>query len=1363
MAAKPDCFVDRNVRQRLKDGGLSEPQLLSHWRNTAAYVLLGDPGSGKTTALEREASEAGGQVISATDFGIIPTPKSAKGITYFIDGLDERRADAGSESEALNSMRKQLIALKKPKFRISCREIDWRSTVDGGALKAVSPDGEIVELHLEPLSDADVQTILANPSYQVADPVNLWRRLTLLGLDGWLRNPMALELILKAVLRAGSGQLSTSKLDIFQLACEQLASESNPHHRAARRRAPPPIDQILDDAGKLFAMLLLASEAGVSVSPDMGQSAKLSLESIPNELKFSDIQAALASKLFSTSAGHSAPRHRTIAEYLGAKAIGGLIENGLPIGRVLAMMSGQDGGIVEPLRGLHAWMAVTCPQARTQLIDRDPLGVVMYGDVRGFSKSEKRQVFDALGREAKRYAWFRSGAWNAHPFSALGTQDMVAAMQKILSSNERSVAHQSLMDCVMDAIQFGDDLPEMLPYLEQVMRNATLILRVRVSALKAWLAQAKSDVAPARQWLDDIKAGLIEDPDDSLRGALLHALYPEFVLPSEVTTYFSQAKQKNLVGGYRYFWSTQLVEKTPAGRFGELADSIAKLSIDRSQLYGDVVLCRILGEIISAALHESGIDSSIDRVVTWLRIGQGAHDDIAIKDLDAAGIRDWLSNNPNTLKRIYRQLCLDEQTKTHANDLHFWRADQLLYGAKRPRDWLKWELILAENTESVELTRFYVQNSANAVLNNPLDFDISAGDVEVWIAQNLNRWPQAKDWVTQIWFVPLDSWQSDQSRRDCEYQAERYQAQLIRRQEFGKQAAKREKGLVNVGVVHAFALAYKNRYFDIVGETPEARIQDLTGGDATEVAAAMRHLLTSLDRNDLPTVRDIVLTGVQGKEHLIRPACLVAAEIAFATNPDVLTTWNDDLLKRLVAFWLTDGTDNEPEWYTAAVRLKPRLVAEVMVPYAIQSIRKRLAFNVTGLWALAKNEDRTDFAREVVPTVLEKFPVRANEKQLSCLVQELMPAALKHLQPKQLSVISVERLANTSIDAGQRIAWLALSTFQNNPASAKALVKFLGKSQTRARHLMHALVGQVDMNHLALNIETQSLLIELLGASVSPALPNGFAWVGTGERGRDLLRLMIAGLAGSTDNAAGRELVRLRSLPALSAWFTSLDGAISDNTRSVRAASFIHASPQAVARTLANKAPANAADLQALVIDQLVDVGKEIRGSANNILDQFWTEILADVARKSQIENVCRDRLKQLLQNRLQHLNVLLDKESYAAGDKRMDLRAAISVDGKRRVVPIEIKKEDHKNVWTAWRDQLDKQYLNEPDSGGYGIYVVLWFGRAPKAFEGVKPKCAAEMATMLRNRIPAADRVRIAVLVMDLSLESEKPSAKKR
>lgn len=49
-----------------------------------------------------------------------------------------------------------------------------------------------------------------------------------------------------------------------------------------------------------------------------------------------------------------------------------------------------------------------------------------------------------------------------------------------------------------------------------------------------------------------------------------------------------------------------------------------------------------------------------------------------------------------------------------------------------------------------------------------------------------------------------------------------------------------------------------------------------------------------------------------------------------------------------------------------------------------------------------------------------------------------------------------------------------------------------------------------------------------------------------------------------------------------------------------------------------------------------------------------------------------------------------------------------INVSGSLRMVPVDIKKESHNKVWTAWQHQLDGSYTTHPAAKGVGIYLVL-------------------------------------------------------
>ena len=94
---------------------------------------------------------------------------------------------------------------------------------------------------------------------------------------------------------------------------------------------------------------------------------------------------------------------------------------------------------------------------------------------------------------------------------------------------------------------------------------------------------------------------------------------------------------------------------------------------------------------------------------------------------------------------------------------------------------------------------------------------------------------------------------------------------------------------------------------------------------------------------------------------------------------------------------------------------------------------------------------------------------------------------------------------------------------------------------------------------------------------------------------------------------------------------------------------------------------------------------------------------------------------------------------------------------GRRVTVPIEVKKENHVELWNAWRSQLQRLYTIDPAAGGYGMYLVLWFGLQPRSTpDGTKPLNATHLQKLLLDLIPEPDRHRIAVLVLDLSLSAK-------
>ena len=124
------------------------------------------------------------------------------------------------------------------------------------------------------------------------------------------------------------------------------------------------------------------------------------------------------------------------------------------------------------------------------------------------------------------------------------------------------------------------------------------------------------------------------------------------------------------------------------------------------------------------------------------------------------------------------------------------------------------------------------------------------------------------------------------------------------------------------------------------------------------------------------------------------------------------------------------------------------------------------------------------------------------------------------------------------------------------------------------------------------------------------------------------------------------------------------------------------------------------------------------------------------------------------LTERLDRLGVDAIKEGYYAEDKRADIR--VSFGGASGFnVPIEIKKDNHSDLWRAVREQLIERYIHDPGADGFGIYLVFWFGgrNMPLPQEGKKPRSAAELEERLRQTLTVEESRRIRVCVIDCAL----------
>ena len=97
VASRTCTVVDDREPQR--DG--DRQATLTDYADTAAYVLIAEPGAGKTTAFETEVAKQGGICVTVRNFLRFDRPEW-RDATLFLDGLDESRAGPGDTRTPLD-------------------------------------------------------------------------------------------------------------------------------------------------------------------------------------------------------------------------------------------------------------------------------------------------------------------------------------------------------------------------------------------------------------------------------------------------------------------------------------------------------------------------------------------------------------------------------------------------------------------------------------------------------------------------------------------------------------------------------------------------------------------------------------------------------------------------------------------------------------------------------------------------------------------------------------------------------------------------------------------------------------------------------------------------------------------------------------------------------------------------------------------------------------------------------------------------------------------------------------------------------------------------------------------------------------
>ena len=620
---------------------------LSELRSARAYVLLGEPGAGKSTAFKEEKKKHDGNAVEITARRFIrcnPEDRPEwRNRTLFIDGLDEVRAGGSDPRKPLDSLVWRLEQLGKPRFRLSCREDAWLGRNDLCELSSVAESEEVHLLRLDPLGIEDAHRILAAAG--VPDSRFFYWKARERGLRTFLENPLLLDILVRA---NASGSWPEGRLATFERACETLARETNREHLDGRDGEPFAVEEVILAAGQLCSILLLCGKSGWSRrGPGDEEFPRVSEAGNRQAL----LKYALDTKLFEGNAETGRrPRHRQFAEFLAAWHLDHVIqERGLPASRVLAWMRGMDGIVVPDLRGVSLWLSARNREFRRPVIESDPVGVTFHGDAERFTREETALLISGLEAQLKhqrlkQYGELSSpasvGALMAGPgreilYGMLRARDRSEVRRDLVEHLLRGLGEATLRNAGSRDAGSGRDRKESCAVLVATVRDSSWRSSVRSRALVELIRVIEDQpegLSILLGLLRDLAAGVLaEDESGTLGLRLLERLFPKHMGAKEFWVYVEQLwtvppPSVRLWDLNKSRWAGRIVRASTPGSVRILletlvgnADRLNKiLAQNEAEEFAEVVLTR--------ALELLGENTETAELYDWFEVVKTAED-----------------------------------------------------------------------------------------------------------------------------------------------------------------------------------------------------------------------------------------------------------------------------------------------------------------------------------------------------------------------------------------------------------------------------------------------------------------------------------------------------------------------------------------------------------------------------------------------------------------------------------------------------------------------------------------------------------------------------------------------------------------
>ena len=571
------------------DGWLSFNPALRSFEEIAdvpCLALLGEPGIGKSTALqdavgavEAAAVSSGDLVLSinlagvGSDVGLYrrvfddPVFRTwhagSAHLHLFFDSFDEALLEVGSIATVLLDELKRCDR-DRLSLRIACRTAEWPERLDNGLPLLFGPE-KFAALELVPLRRRDVE---GAAQIEELDSGAFVRELLVREVVPLAIKPVTLGFLFN-LYREG-GTFPRRQGELYRRGCLLLADERDRDRRERERAGDLSGAERLAIAERLAAVSMFAARDSVWLVPDRGDkpdtavtlaeltggvehvAADVAAASLTVDVTEAAVRETLRTGLFSARGSYALGfAHQTYAEFLAARY---LVNHRMPVSEVMNLLSGHGesaGRLVPQLHEVAGWLATLEPRIFAAILERDP-EVLLRSDVRMASEDARERLVEEvllLAREQRLPASGRAS------FGKLAHPRLAEQLRPIVTDRTGDrLVRRTAVDIAEEC-----GLAELADDLIAIAADATEAYPTRVDA--AWAVTRLGDDAAKERLRPFLSIAPDQDPDDELKGCALRALWPQALTLDKLLAAMTPPQRPDLIGGYSMFLSHDLVSE----------------------------------------------------------------------------------------------------------------------------------------------------------------------------------------------------------------------------------------------------------------------------------------------------------------------------------------------------------------------------------------------------------------------------------------------------------------------------------------------------------------------------------------------------------------------------------------------------------------------------------------------------------------------------------------------------------------------------------------------------------------------------------------------------------------------------------